>query len=45
MGRYILKRILVSIPVIIGITIITFYLLNVVPRGSSSADDEGTYKS
>ncbi|MDD4568698.1 MAG: ABC transporter permease [Tepidanaerobacteraceae bacterium] len=31
MGRYILKRILVSIPVVIGITIITFYLLNVVP--------------
>ena len=31
MGRYIIKRILISIPIIIGITIITFYLLNVVP--------------
>lgn len=31
MGRYIMKRILISIPIIIGITIITFYLLNVVP--------------
>ncbi|WP_213950829.1 ABC transporter permease [Tepidanaerobacter syntrophicus] len=31
MGKYIFKRILISIPIIIGITIITFYLLNVVP--------------
>ncbi|HHY70850.1 MAG TPA: ABC transporter permease [Thermoanaerobacterales bacterium] len=31
MGRYIIKRILISIPIIIGITVITFYLLNVVP--------------
>lgn len=31
MTGYIIKRILISIPVIIGITVITFFLLNVVP--------------
>ncbi|RKL61457.1 ABC transporter permease [Thermoanaerobacteraceae bacterium SP2] len=31
MTGYIIKRILISIPVIIGITVITFFLLNVIP--------------
>ena len=31
MKRFILKRLLVSIPVLIGITLIIFFLLNVVP--------------
>jgi peptide/nickel transport system permease protein len=31
MTGYIIKRMLISIPVIIGITVITFFLLNVVP--------------
>ncbi len=31
MGKYIIKRLLVSLPVIIGIALITFVMLNVVP--------------
>ena len=31
MGRYILRRILISIPVLIGITLLLFFLLNVIP--------------
>jgi len=31
MGRYIIRRVLISIPVLIGITIITFLLINLAP--------------
>ncbi len=31
MGRYILRRLLISIPVLIGITFLLFFLLNVIP--------------
>ena len=31
MGRYILRRLLISIPVLMGITLLLFLLLNVIP--------------
>ncbi len=43
MLRYIAKRMIISIPVLIGITAILFVMLNVIP-GDRWPDDERTYR-
>ena len=43
MGRYIRKRLLQAVPVVFGITILTFFIMKMTIRRSADGDDKSPY--
>lgn len=43
MGRYIRKRLLQAVPVVFGITILTFFIMKMAPGGPLDGDDKSPY--